>query len=179
MADLLIGAGWVDSPTLSVSGAAAGAGPEGDLVWSRFLLRWCREAKAAAQGPAAVAPPDHEPRGRPDAPPGLARRLRPDPPGYGGCLPAATPVGAGPGPDRRRPAAVPVARRGQRGAGGGLPGGLPDRVRAEHDPVDPAADGVVAGGCRADRHRAGGGPGLRVGRLRRRRSRRRADRVRV
>src|SRR5580692_13036744 len=98
MADLLIGAGWVDSPTLSVSGAAAGAGPEGDLVWFRFLLRWCREATAGAQGPQAVTPPDHEPRGRPDAPPGLARRLRPDPPGHRGYLPAAAPVDAGPGP---------------------------------------------------------------------------------
>src|SRR5580658_3876084 len=129
MADLLIGAGWVDSPTLSVSGAAAGAGPEGDLVWSRFLLRWCREAKAGAQGPQAVAPPDHEPRGRPDAPPGLACRLRPDPPGHRGCLPAAAPVDAGPGPARRRPAAVPLARRGRRDPGGRVPVGLPGRVR--------------------------------------------------
>src|ERR1700689_1256827 len=82
-------------PKLSVGRTTTRAGPEGGLVWFRFLLRWCREAKAAAQGPAAVAPPDHEPRGRPDAPPGLARRLRPDPPGCGGGLPPAPPVGGG------------------------------------------------------------------------------------
>src|ERR1700689_4548253 len=99
-------------PKLSVGRGTTRAEPEGDLVWFRFLLRWCREAKAAAQDPAAVAPPDHEPRGRPDAPPGLARRLWPDPPGCGGCLPAATPVGIGPGPDRRGPAALSLARRG-------------------------------------------------------------------
>src|ERR1700683_4689515 len=80
-------------PKLSVGRGTTRAEPEGDLVWFRFLLRWCREAKAAAQGPAAVAPPDHEPRGRPDAPPGLARRLRPDPPGCGGGGSAGTAVG--------------------------------------------------------------------------------------
>src|SRR5271156_5871157 len=148
MADLLIEAGGVDGPTLSGSGAAAGAGPERDPVWSRFLLRWCREATAGAQGPQAVAPPDHEPRGPPDAPPGLAGRLRPDPPGHRGCLPAAAPVDAGPGPGRRRPAAVPLARRGQRDPGGRVPVGLPGRVGAEDDQVDPGAPGFVAGGSR-------------------------------
>src|SRR3984957_18229670 len=136
MADLLIEAECVDGSNAigKRCGRRGGAGRRPRLI--PVVLRWGREATAGAQGPPAAAPPDREARGRPDAPPGFARRLRPDPPGYRECLAAAAAVGAGPGPARRGAAAVPHDQRDQRGPGGYLPVGLPSRVRTEHDQVD-------------------------------------------
>ena len=50
---------------------------------------------------------------------------RPDPPGHGGQLAAAAALGAGRGPARRGPGALPDAGCGRRAARGRLPGRLP------------------------------------------------------
>jgi hypothetical protein len=185
----------MNGPTLSVGPAAGAASPVGghrtglvtfgligDACSPEFSYGgWCEAAAGAHdRWPAAprVRPPALRPAPQPAAPPGQARRPRPNPPRHGGEVAPAAALGAGRGPARRGPGAVPGPGRVRGPPRDRLPIRLPGRGN-QHGEVDHSAVWRVERGPRVGRHGARGRPGLRGGRRRPRRGRRRAHRDRV